>query len=427
MEVSLPFRCQAEAPELTENGYISAVPRLRFAQAKALNPRKVLIRVDLLVDVTAYEPKEIILNDSVSKPEDDSICQKYYNGSYYQSLSVQDKPFTFTDQIRLQTAPGDAGQILTCQARAICAESNLIGNKLIFKGNAELSFLLQNSDGSLSPAHEVLPFSQIMEIPGGGEQSDCQVQTEVTGIHYEPANNDGKDYEITLDLLAQAEVCCHRPITMLQDLYSTKCHMDVDRKQQNVRLFCDQFVRSQSVREMFDAQTMVRCILDSRFSMGNLTVQREGQEFLLTQEVMLSVLYLDENECTKCMHQTLAVTCRVPAEDRIICSCRCYIPGDLYVSPAAGGLEVRFTAEFHCTYTSECTVDMVTSAKMGESREKDHEKRPSIVLRLATPDEELWSLAKAYGTTTDQIMQANELDSGELTESRMLLIPSSAK
>ena len=47
-----------------------------------------------------------------------------------------------------------------------------------------------------------------------------------------------------------------------------------------------------------------------------------------------------------------------------------------------------------------------------------------VVLRLASPGEGLWELAKAYGTTTEQIVQANGLEEGQLPLGRMLLIPS---
>ena len=50
--------------------------------------------------------------------------------------------------------------------------------------------------------------------------------------------------------------------------------------------------------------------------------------------------------------------------------------------------------------------------------------RPSVVLRLASANEGLWDIAKAYGTTTEQILQANELESDALPFGKMLLIPS---
>ena len=52
------------------------------------------------------------------------------------------------------------------------------------------------------------------------------------------------------------------------------------------------------------------------------------------------------------------------------------------------------------------------------------EVRPSVVLRLPAPGEELWDIAKAHGTTMEQILQANELEADILPAGRMLLIPS---
>ena len=46
-----------------------------------------------------------------------------------------------------------------------------------------------------------------------------------------------------------------------------------------------------------------------------------------------------------------------------------------------------------------------------------------MVLRLALPGEGLWDIAKAYGTTSQEIVQANELEEGPLPSGRMLLIP----
>lgn len=46
-----------------------------------------------------------------------------------------------------------------------------------------------------------------------------------------------------------------------------------------------------------------------------------------------------------------------------------------------------------------------------------------MVLRMAAPGERLWDIAKAYGTTTEEITQANELEEGCLPTGRMLLIP----
>ena len=66
---------------------------------------------------------------------------------------------------------------------------------------------------------------------------------------------------------------------------------------------------------------------------------------------------------------------------------------------------------------------MIASAVLEEDCDGKEERRPSIVLRLATPGEKLWDLAKKYRTTGEEIMSANALDSEAIPSGQMLLIP----
>ena len=87
-------------------------------------------------------------------------------------------------------------------------------------------------------------------------------------------------------------------------------------------------------------------------------------------------------------------------------------------------MEVRFTLEFHCLTVCRTQAASVREARLGGPRSKGAGPSPSVVLRLAAPGEGIWELAKAYGTTTQQILQANELEEETIPEGKMLLIPS---
>ena len=424
IEVGLPFTCQAEAPGLTERGTVLACPRLRGAEARALNPRKVLLRVDLAVDITACQPVERPICCGVVDPQENSVCQRQFQGEHYQLSSVQEKPFTFSDQVRIQASGGEAPQLLASRVQPVCTESKLIGSKLIFKGMVELSLLLQEPGGGLTTSHESLPFSQSGEGTAGGGAGDCQVEVEVTDLQCQPDPSDGRELDVTLELLAQAQVRSHRPVTLLQDLYSTACQMEVESQPQSLCRLGEQSVRPLAVRELLETGEMVRSVVDARLSLGQVEQSREGNELVLTAEGWLTVLYLDENELVQCIRRCIPVSCRLDCREDLRCSCRCLCPGEVFAAPAAGGVEVRFTVEFHCLTTMTANLPAVTAARLGEPRCGGEGSRPSVVLRLAERGEGLWEIAKAYGTTTQQILQANELEEEVLPQGRMLLIPS---
>ena len=424
MEVGLPFTCQAEAPSLTERGTVLARPRLRRAEARALNPRKVLLRVDLVVDITACQPAERAVCGGVVNPEEGAICQRKFQGENYQLCTVQEKPFTFSDQIRLQSGSGDAPVLLAARAQPECTESKLIGTKLIFKGMVEVYLLLQEPGGALTACHESLPFSQTVEAAGADGEGDCQVEVEVASFRCEQDPADGREVDVELELLAQVQVRCRRPVTFLQDLYSTSNLMEVQRENQMLCRLGEQSVRPQAVRELLETGEMVRSVVDARLALGQVRQNREGRELVLTVDACVTVLYLDENELVQTVQRSVPVSCRLDCPETVRCSCFCACPGEVFAAPAAGGVEVRFTVEFHCLTTETTAIPAVTSAQLGEARGAGEEVRPSVVLRRPAPGEELWDIAKAHGTTVEQILQANELEEEALPGGRMLLIPS---
>ena len=421
MEMSLPFSCQLEAPGLTEAGTVLASPRLRCAEARVLNPRKVLLRVDLAVDITACQPVERSVCSGVAEAQAEEYGQRRFQGEHYQLAAVQEKPFSFSDQVRLQ-AGGEAARLMAARVQPVCTESKLIGAKLIFKGVVELDLLLQDPEGGLSTSHETLPFSQVLEAAGAGEDADCRLQVEVTDFRC--TLNDGRELELTLELLAQAQVRVRRPVALLQDLYSTGFLMETDSEVQLLCRMVDQSMRPQTVRELLETGELVRSVVDARLALGQVRQSREGEELVLGVDVWVTVLYLDENEQLQRVSRSIPVSCRLDCPEGGRCSCLCLCPGEVFAAPAAGGIEVRFTVEFHCLITAASPVPSVTAARLGEPRGGEEGQRPSVVLRLAAPGEGLWDIAKAYGTTMEQIQQANELEEGVLPTGRMLLIPS---
>ena len=79
----------------------------------------------------------------------------------------------------------------------------------------------------------------------------------------------------------------------------------------------------------------------------------------------------------------------------------------MFISPAAGGLEIRFSQDFHCITSQTYQTTAIVSAELGDERSKSDELQPSIILRLAAPGERLWDIAKHYATTEEEMVQAN--------------------
>ena len=69
------------------------------------------------------------------------------------------------------------------------------------------------------------------------------------------------------------------------------------------------------------------------------------------------------------------------------------------------------------------TTTGVSEVHLDESAPRDTAGQPSIVLRMVGEGERLWDIAKTYGTTTEDIVQANALGEEAPQAGQLLLIP----
>ena len=95
-------------------------------------------------------------------------------------------------------------------------------------------------------------------------------------------------------------------------------------------------------------------------------------------------------------------------------------PAKPEILPSADGFSVRSTYPVSMQVYSGQTIPMVTELELGELRQPDS-NRPSLILRRVN-NEDLWALAKGYGSTVSAIREANQL-ADEPSDGQMLLIP----
>ena len=423
MEVKLPFTANAQAEGVRSQGRCVVAPCLRGLDARALNPRKILVRADIGLMLQVFQPQEIVLCRGISGDGEAGIQQRTAQHMAYMTAAVQEKEFSFYDEVRLTAGPGGRAELLSVQADALCTESKVIGNKLIFKGEAVLQVRYQ-VEGELCSMRCPMAFSQIMEVSGTGEAADCELNLCLTNVDCAMAGEDGRVLNVTLELLGQAVVRDQYPVTVLQDVYSTVCNMVTEQDTFTISQVVENAVRPQSVRELIETGTAVKNVIDAAVTVSQMHQSREEGQAVVGADLRLNILYLDEQEVPQSVSRVLTVSGRLELPAQYVCQCRCRCPGEIFAVPAAGGVEVRFNPEFHCLVTRRQGVPVVTGTRLGEPHAAGQGEQPSVVLRLAAPGETLWDIAKAYSTTQERIVQANQLDEEVLPTGRMLLIPS---
>lgn len=423
LDVTIPFTCTSEGRDIRPDCSIVVSARLARADTRAVNPRKVLVRAEAILDVQVFAPKADSLCSQVVDSAEGKVEQRIQTQEVCLIAGVQEKPFPFSDEVTISASRPAVAELLKNRITMECGESKIIGNKLIFKGSAQLSLLYRGEDDLIHTAVSDLPFSQIMEISGVTEDAASSLTLALTGAECEvPEEGDGHTIVVRLEALAQAVVHEKRPLSILADAYSVAQPLTGEWESSDLDILLDQGTKSQNVREIWEIDGDPRELLEARIRLGEMTRETEAHQQSLTVAVQVETLYLDVEGTLHSSDHTFSVSCEVELPADCQCSCRCHRVGDLFVTPTAGGLEARFVLEFSYQAFQTKAFSFLSALYPTEPAEEVGE-RPSLVLRMLEPGEALWDVAKIYGTTIGDIISVNELSDESAAAGKLLLIP----
>jgi len=423
MEMTIPFKGVAERAGIKPPCKLVVCPRIQSADTRMLNPRKILTRVDLAITVKAFAPQTSTVCSGTQNGEERGVQQRCMDQDVYMVTAVQEKPFTFSDEVNLSGSKPGAEELLKSRAELWCNESKIIGNKLIFKGEVNLQVLYRTMDETLFSTMFSLPFSQIMEVAGVEEDANSMLDILLTEVSCTlTGDGEGRTIAVSLGMLAQAVVREIRRVELLSDLYSTMYELRPELLHYDFNLLEAGGTNRQSLREHLETELPVKTVSDINVNVGPLSQVRERENVRLSAEVSVTVVYIAEDGSACAASRRLTSECQLALPEGCSCSFDCKSVGERLATPVADGLEVRFPLDFRYLALSPRRVAGVSKVMLDENEVRDTSNQPSVILRMVE-EEGLWDIAKTYATTTGDIMRANGLVDEEAPRSRLLLIP----
>ena len=163
---SVPFTCWGESRPLAACQVLWAEGRLLLCEAQALTPRRLSLRIMPEWTVCGYRCGTRRL--CVGADDDPFLRLRYQERELCLTVSMAERECSVTGEAAVppgQPAPED---LLLWRLYPQVGSCQLVGNKLLVKGDVTLSALYRCQQQKLHTYTAVLPFSQIVESPSGG-------------------------------------------------------------------------------------------------------------------------------------------------------------------------------------------------------------------------------------------------------------------
>lgn len=415
LSVSLPCTASFDSPEITQECIPVGTMRVCGVEARLLNPRKILVKAEVVTELTCFIRGEA----SYCKGESGSVgslTQLHCTTAKFSTVAaVCERTFVVADEYALPSSAA-GGEVVRKNVQFRVEDVKTIANKLIVKGTV-LSEVLYATETGIETASFGTVFSQIVETDSEDITPDARVSLMPTGMYYEVISGEnGPTLSVELHGVCQVAVMAQHEIEFVSDAFSNRCACDVEYSPINVVAQSRASTQRETVRDTIPCKSAVSQVRFATCTMGKVTVS--GDTVNVRVDVELCVAY--ENGVDDCVSRRMEVNFQGDGEAPSILSADVVRCTDVYAIPSGNGVEIRFAVEADLRTETVCELETVCAIHLDEEHPCVQD-RPSLT--VVRGGGSLWELARKYGSTVDLIRQINELEDDIVPQGSVLFVP----
>ena len=410
----IPFQLKWNLPDTDREGIMRINCRLHYLDARILTPRKVMIRSGVGALLEAMVEQEAEFYTPVDLPEDVQLLKQKHILEL--SCEAGEKAFSLEEELPMPSGTPAPDKIFYYNVYPQVNETQLNGDKLVFRGNAPVHIGYLDGEGKLHAVTLDMDFSQL--IPLKKEYLSTAVADVIMAVnHLEVDHMDGL-WIVQCGLVGQYTVTDQACVETLEDGYSTCRSMEIQKK--NVAL--PVYNREQSIPIPFtvELEGQGNGIVDSWILSEQPLVYREENSLRVESVGQCTVLYYDEDGKLSCSSSRWESQAQVPIEEnqgfKLLGSWD--IQGN--VVSDSGGFRLKGEPAISMQTSRRQELSMISGLELGEEI-RNRKKDPGLIIRRAG-NGTLWELAKESASSVDSIRKANHLE-GEPHSGQWLLIP----
>lgn len=418
MEVTLPFQADRDDPRMRADFIVHGSVTAAACDARLMNPRKLLLRCELMCGLTVYEKTRRSISAGIQAGSDISVETQMTSHICRVITEAVEKNFAFSDVLKPSAAKPPVDELLWGRMQNSVCEGKVIGRKLVCKGDFLLA-VLYRSGKSVIPIQFELPYSQVVELSSEWPEADAELSLVMRQMDLRMREG---ELEVTAEMALQACVWSSCRVDVLCDAYSTVSPFAVERTKQELCVGAESQKKRRQVRHFIELGVPARQVVDCRCETEGYASKETEQGVTCESRFCVDVLYLSEDDTLCAVSRTVPVSLEVPEDSgsRLRWSCR--PAGEISAVPVTGGVEVRFECDYECMLTRTEQIQSVAEIRPAESV-SDMEPRPSVIIRIVGVGETLWDIAKSCGSSVADICTVNGLSGDAAPEGANLLIP----
>ena len=410
----IPFQFKWNLPQVDREGVVHVDCRLHYLDARMISARKMMIRAGVGAMLEAMVEQEGVTFVPEDIPEDVHLLRH----TYPMELTVEagEKAFSLEEELNLPPGTPVPHRILYYYASPRATETQIEGDKLVFRGSVPLRIGFIDETGKIHAITQDMPFSQLASLK---KEYTHTANAKVTIA----VNNLEVDYidgivDVRCGIVGQYTVYDIERLEVVEDAYSTERPLQLQRKTTSFPVITE----DQRWRDQIDMQIEAPgdAVIDDWFLAENALTYREDKRLRLELTGQCGALYYDYEGTPGSVSSRWELQTELPCSEGEKMHTQVFVDSPGKSSTASGEVHLKSEAHICLRVLTRESIDMICGLEFGE-KEKSDEEHPTLILRRAAGGT-LWDLAKESRSSVELIQEANKLE-GEPQAGQWLLIP----
>ena len=396
--------------------------KLTHLEYKLINDRKVGVKAIVTVCAAAWQKQtNEILQDAVGNGLQLKTCTVTMN----KSTNNKKDRFVIKEQLNIDRSKPDIGQILECDVTLCQKEVRAVNGGVSVKGEGAVSVLYTGEDQeSIVELGEFwIPFNGVVEIDEVTQEMYPHADLTVEKIDaYVLPNEDGEDRVVDLEVTVQAVAGADetKKQDFITDAYTTHGQVEIETQNMEYMQMVGRNTTRANIKENLMLEKNMPDIMQVVKAWGTAVLDDSSvidDRVNANGAISLQVMYIAKDDDSPVevvefllpFEQTIEVMGAKAKDEAEVNVCVEKVSINML-----SGREIEATATLIIeTNVARKEVQQVISG-IEESQEPSPRKLYSVVVYVVQKGDSLWSIAKKYNTTVNDILQVNDIENPDL-------------
>lgn len=425
IESTIPFEDSIEIEGVTPNTQVNLEVGIDNVGSALMNDRK--FKVDIVLTVFAEAQDQ--LEEEVVKGVENMPEMQVLTGTMNVNHTVENKKdrFLVKEELALASGKPNIGEVLFSDVNITGKEVRPMDGRVLVRGNVNMSTVYRGDedDNVLEVMEHEIPFNGYIEAKDVTPTMLAQADLKVLEKDIRPmTDEDGEDrvLDTSVTIGADLKVTDSEEIEFIQDAYFPGKPLEIDRQE----IFYTTIVginRNQyTIKEPIVIDENLPAILRvgkvwAFVKVDDITVKEDLVE--VQGVVTFEILYIGEDDETpiNVVEQSVPFTQEIEIKgakegDIAKISARVEDVSFNVLSDREG--EARVTVVLDALVMEEKNGDIIVGIEFGEIPEDEARPLASAVIYVVQRGDSLWTIAKKYNTTLDDILAVNDIENPDM-------------